>query len=152
MNFDAKYYFLEALELARGQFIVDAIEKFKTLIEEYPKSDLADDALYNIGYCYFEINQFQSAINNLELLVREYPDATITELENSNEFGKTAAKAYYLIVQCKIALGKIDEAEACLALLKKYNDTYIIIDTKKYTFFELAKTAINKYRDISDYE
>ena len=93
-------YFTEAFKLAKEKFYVDSIYKFKQLVTEFPDSDLADDSLFNIGFCYYEMNQFQKSIEILEEMVESYPDATITALENSNEFGKTAAKAYYLIVQC----------------------------------------------------
>jgi TolA-binding protein len=55
-------YFTEGLNLAKDEFYLDSINKFKMLIDEYPQSDLADDALYNVGLCYFKMKQMELAI------------------------------------------------------------------------------------------
>jgi len=143
-------YFLEAFQLAKEQFFVDAIQIFQKLVDDFPESDLADDALYDIGFCYYEMNQFQKSIEVLEKMVRKYPDGTITTLENSNEYGKTAAKAYYLIVQCNIGLGNIQKAESYLPILEKYTDTYVLIKSEKTYFAQLAKDAINAFMKLKD--
>jgi tetratricopeptide (TPR) repeat protein len=143
-------YFLEAFQLAKEQFFVDAIHIFQKLVDDFPESDLADDALYDIGFCYYEMNQFQKSIEVLEEMIQKYPDGTITALENSNEFGKTAAKAYYLIVQCNIGLGDIQKAESYLPILKKYTNTYVLINSEKISFAQLAKDAINAFIELKD--
>ena len=142
-------YFTEAIHQASQKFYLDAISKFKLIIDEYPDSDLADDAMYNIGLCYYELNQFSKSIDVLSDLIEIYPNATITALENGSEFGKTSAKAYYLIVQCHLGLNNIDKAERAFSHLKDYNDSsYIIRNEKKYTFESLASDAINTFKDI----
>ena len=141
-------YFTEAFQLTQEKFFVDAIHIFQQLVDEFPESDLADDALYNIGLCYFEMNQLQKSIEVLKEMIEKYPDATITALENENEFGKTAAKAHYLIVLCYIGLNDIQEAESYIPILKEYNDTYFIKDDQKITFAELATDSIKKFKNI----
>jgi len=142
-------YFTEAFKLAKDKFYIDAIHQFQSLIKEFPESDLADDALYNVGLCYYEMCQFEKAIEVLEKMIEEYPDATITALEQGNEFGKTAAKAYYLIVQCYIGLDNVDKADSYIPIIEKYNNTYIAQDDKKISFKTLAEIAINKFKELN---
>ncbi len=141
-------YFSDALKLAKGDFLIDAIEKFKKLIAEFPNSDLADDAMYNIALAYFNMGQFEKAIEELRSLIGKYPNGTITALDNTREFGKTAAKAYYLIVNCYIGLGQIDKAKETLSKLGQYTDSYVEKDGKKITFDEMAKKSIEVYKSI----
>ncbi|MDP6396428.1 MAG: tetratricopeptide repeat protein [Candidatus Marinimicrobia bacterium] len=137
--------FTEAFKAAQEKFYVDAIHKFQKLVNDFPESDLADDAMYNIGLCYYEMNQFQKCIEVLEEMIDKYPDATITALENGNEFGKTAAKAYYLIVQCNIGLGDIQKAESNIPILENFTNTYVVKNSEKFSFAQLAEEAIQKY-------
>jgi len=138
-------YFTEALQLAQKKFYVDAIHKFQGLVNDFPESDLADDAMYNIGLCYHEMNQFPKCIEILEEMIEKYPDSTITVLENSNEFGKTSAKAYYLIVQCCIGLGDIQKAESYIQILENYTNTYVLINSEKITFAQLSIESIETF-------
>ena len=141
--------FTDAVQLIQDKFYVDGINKFKQLVNEFPESDLADDALYNIGLCYFEMNQFNQCIEILKEMIEKYPNATITALENENEFGKTAGKAHYLIVLCYIGLNDIQEAESYIPILKEHsNNTYIIKDDQKITFAQLADDSIKKFKNI----
>jgi tetratricopeptide (TPR) repeat protein len=141
-------YFTEAFKLTQNQFYVDAISKFKKLIIEYPESDLADDALYNIGFCYYEMNQFQMSIQILEEMIGKYPDATITAIEGGNAFGKTAAKAYYLIVQCHIGNKNIKKAESIIPILDKHSDTFILNNEEKIYFSDLAQQSIKTFKRL----
>ena len=141
-------YFTDALKLAREKFYIDSVYKFKQLIDEFPDSDLADDAMYNISLCYYEMNQFEKAISNSKLLIETYPEATITALENSNEFGRTAAKAYYLMVNSFLALDQKAEASKLLPEIKKYPDSYIDKEGERQTFAQIAEKAIEIYDSI----
>lgn len=138
-------YYTDAFQLAQEKFYVDAIHKFQGLVDEFPESDLADDAMYNIGLCYYEMNQFQKCIDVLIGMIEKYPNATITALENGDEFGKTAAKAYYLIVQCYIGLGDIQKAESYIPILEKYTNTYVIKGSVKISFAQLAEESIETF-------
>jgi tetratricopeptide (TPR) repeat protein len=144
-------YFTEALQFAQQDFYVDAIAKFKTLIDEFPDSDLADDAYYNIGLCYYNLNQFEKAINTFQYLITTYPEGSISVLEGGKEFGKTAAKAYYGILNCYLGLGKPDEAEKLIAVIRNYNtSTYLLVNNEKTTFEEMAKKSINTFYNHSN--
>ena len=141
-------YFSDAYNLIQDKFFVDAIHIFQKLVDEFPESDLADDALYNIGLCYYEMNQLPKCIEVLEKMIDKYPDATISALEKENEFGKTAAKAYYLIVLCYIGLNDIQKAESFIPILCEYNDSYFIKNDEKITFTQLANDAIIKFKNL----
>ena len=43
------------------------MNQFNALIDEFPDSDLADDALLNTGICYYAMNQFEK-INQFQEL------------------------------------------------------------------------------------
>ena len=141
-------YFTEGLNLAKDEFYLDSINKFKMLIDEYPQSDLADDALYNVGLCYFKIKQFEQAIETFNQVITNYPDATISALEKGNEFGLTAAKCYYGMFSSQLALGNIDDAEAVIKELKPFNaNTYIIINNEKQSYETLSNELLTKYKN-----
>jgi tetratricopeptide (TPR) repeat protein len=140
--------FTDAIQLVHDKFYVDGINKFQQLVNEFPESDLADDALYNIGLCYFEMNQFNQCIEILEEMIEQYPDATISALESENEFGKTAGKALYLIILSSIALDDKNKVEYYMKSINDYNDTYMTNDGKKITFPELAQKAVKKFLQL----
>ena len=71
-------YFADAFQLAHDKFYIDAINQFNKLIDEFPDSDLADDALLNIGLCYYTMSQFEKSIEILNYLIQHYPEATIS--------------------------------------------------------------------------
>jgi tetratricopeptide (TPR) repeat protein len=141
-------YFLEGLNCVKTNFFIDAIDKFKQIITEFPDSELVDDAEYNISRCYFELNQFETAIKNLESLIQNYPEGTITVLGAGNEFGRVVAKSYLLMINCYLALNQVEKTEEILKLLEPYDDSYIVIEGKEVSYFDLAKKAIDTYKRI----
>ena len=67
--------FTESLHMVNDKFYLDAIKKLETLIDKYPDSDIADDAMYNIALCYFHIFQFNKSIETIQKMIEIYPDA-----------------------------------------------------------------------------
>ncbi|MDA0765079.1 MAG: tetratricopeptide repeat protein, partial [Proteobacteria bacterium] len=63
--------FTQALKFAQDEFYLDAATQFQKLIDEFPDSELSDDAQYNIGLCYFTINNFQKAIDSFEIVIAQ---------------------------------------------------------------------------------
>jgi len=142
--------FTNGLKFAQDEFFFDAINDFNKLVEDYPDSELADDALYNIGLCYFSVQQFEKAIGLFEKVILDYPDATISVLDGGNEFGKTAAKCHYAIVNCYLALNKLDKAKKELDKLKRYTASYMLVEEKKITFYEFTERAIKVYIETNN--
>ena len=137
--------FTNGLKLAQDEFFFDAKNEFNQLVESHPDSELVDDSLYNIGLCYFSMQQFEKAIIFFKRVITDYPDATISIFDGGNEFGKTAAKCHYAIVNCYLALNKIDNAKEELDKLKTYTESYILVKEKKITFYQFAESSIKTY-------
>jgi tetratricopeptide (TPR) repeat protein len=138
--------FTNAIQMAKDEFYLDAIQKLEQLIKEFKDSELVDDAYYNIGLCYFNMNQFEKAIELFQKVIHQYPNATISILDDGNEFGKTTAKCHYATMNCFLGLGRFDLALDIVNALDDYSDTYVLIDGQKKTFKELALKAIEVYR------
>jgi len=139
--------FTKAIQMAKDEFYLDAIKMLEQLIREFKDSELVDDAIFNIGLCYFNMNQFDRAIEMFQKVIHQYPDATISILDGGNEFGKTAAKCHYATMNCFLGLGRIDLALDILNALDDFPDSYVVMESgEKQTFKELAHSAINIYQ------
>ena len=80
------------------------------------------------------------AIETFNQVVINYPNATISALENGNEFGLTAAKCHYSCLFAYLELNEEEKAIEELSKLRAYNhNSYIILDGKKLTFEDLAR-------------
>jgi tetratricopeptide (TPR) repeat protein len=137
--------FKEALIKANNEFYLDSISSFNELIHQYPESDLVDDAYFNIGLCYFEMNHFVKAIEIYNLVINDYPDSTISSLEDRGESGKTAAKCHYAILNCFLALNNLKEATIELEKVKNYTESFVKLDDKRITFYQLALHSLKIY-------
>lgn len=147
MHQEEIFLFSEAQNLVKDEFYFDAIELFTNLTKKYPDSELVDDAFFNIGLSYFQLNQFENAIENFKIVINEFPEATISVLDGGKEFGKTSAKCYYAIINCFLALKRFDEIEAILIKLSSYDDSYVKInDDERLTFKQLAEKSIQIYK------
>ncbi len=56
-----------------GKDIREAIERYQVLVERFPKSRLADDALYGLGNLYRRTGNSRKAREAWEKIVKEYP-------------------------------------------------------------------------------
>ncbi len=146
---DPLQYFGEAISLVHDGFYMDAIERLQTLVNRFPESDLADDALYNVALCYYELNQFTEAESHLVYLRDAYPDAQIDSQSALDEHGRTAARAHYLSANCSLAQGHIGQAEASVTALQDYSDSYVIKDGKRIAYGDLAQNAIDLYKSLT---
>jgi tetratricopeptide (TPR) repeat protein len=117
--------FAAASQLVQQQLLFDAMRQFMDITRLYPDHELADDALYNAGLCHFHMNSFKSAILIFRELIQNYPDATIYPDDNTREFGRTAAKAHYSIINCYLGLNEVEEAKKELAILSDFDDAYV---------------------------
>lgn len=138
--------FSQALKLAKDEFYLDSLKAFQALIDEFPESELVDDSYFNIGLCYFNINQFEKAKDSFEFVISNYPDATISILEGGNEYGQTAAKCYLGIINCSLGMGNLEYAQSILEELKEFSDSFIILSNGEKKFFHsFGKKAIEGY-------
>ena len=55
-----------------------ALREYEKIIEDYPKSTVADDAYYWQGLTYYlSLNNTEAALNSFQTLVNKYPEANI---------------------------------------------------------------------------
>ena len=144
--------FTESIQLAKDEFYLDAIEMLLKITKDFKDSELVDDALYNMGLCYFNMNQFERAIEFFQKVIDHYPESTISILDGGNEFGKTAAKCHYATMNCFLGLGRFDLALDIMNALDDYPDTYVLVDGQKKTFKEIALRAIEKKSSSAKFE
>ena len=134
--------FKEALIFVKDDFVFDAINSFQFLVDNYPNSEFADDALYNIGLCYFEIGNFLKAIDFYDIVIRNYPSSKINSSKNNNEYGLTSSKCHLSKIHCFIALNQLEKAKKELKFLEKDKNSYIMVRNQKVTFYSLGNEAI----------
>jgi len=140
--------FSDGMNFAKDELFFDAITSLNELIIQFPDSELIDDAIYNIGLCYFNMNQFDKAITYLNKCIVEFPDGVISVLTGGNEYGRTAAKCYYAIMNCYLGLGKIDDAKISLNKLSNYRESYLLLENgEKITYEKLAINAYQVFRN-----
>jgi tetratricopeptide (TPR) repeat protein len=80
-----------------------SIEKSLKLLDYYPKSKYADDALLMLGKAYYQLNENQMALRRFQEMLEQFPQS---ELRFEAQLGM--AKAY-------VALKQFDDAEAILS-------------------------------------
>jgi tol-pal system protein YbgF len=61
------------LDLFNDEKYEQAISSFKTFLDTYPKSDLADNAQFWIGECFMGLKQYDMAIRAFQDVIKKYP-------------------------------------------------------------------------------
>jgi tetratricopeptide (TPR) repeat protein len=143
--------FLAAMKEAEAGNYSAAEAALQQIIDEDPRGDLADDALYDIGLLQYKQNKFQEAAASFLKVINEYPDATIADFGGSVEHGRTAAKAYLGLINCYLPMGREVDAYALLDKLVEFDaDTYVqFTDARgisfRKTYSMLAKDLMDRY-------
>lgn len=137
--------FNEAINLVKKDFFLDAITKFEEIISNKPNSELSDDALYNIGLCYYRMNQIHLSVKYFERVIDEYPNGVISELEGGQEIGSIVAKSLYSLIVCYLRVGDLDKCDSLSHKLKQYPDSYTIIENERISYWSLSQKSIEKY-------
>ena len=57
-----------------------SLSTFQKLLAQYPNSQKAPDALLKVGYCEYEMKQWDQAESTLNQVVQKYPDTTVARL------------------------------------------------------------------------
>ena len=57
-----------------------ALNTFKKMVKEYPKSNKVADATLKVGYCQYELKQWDQAEATLNQVVQKYPNTTQSSL------------------------------------------------------------------------
>ena len=100
----------------------EAIDRFESFLQEYPKSDLADNAQFWIGECYMSLKKYKQAILAYQEVIKTYskgnkvPNAMlrqamafhrIKDRESSRIIFKKLIKKYPNSSEAKIAKAKL---------------------------------------------
>ncbi len=75
---NAQYWLAETFYVQR-QF-AGALPEFQRVLDAYPQSAKLPDALLKIGYCNFELQQWDAARTALQQVARQFPDTTAARL------------------------------------------------------------------------
>ncbi len=75
---NAQYWLAETYYVQR-QFTT-ALPTFQAVIDSYPDSSKLPDALLKIGFCHYELRQWNAARVALERVAREFPETTVARL------------------------------------------------------------------------
>ena len=101
----------QAFETARSDYYMGnwslAIQGFKSFIETFPKSDLADDALYYTGETYYMSGRFPDAVAAYNQVIERYPSSN------------TLPDTYYKRGMAQKALGQVPQAKESLSFVIK---------------------------------
>ena len=65
-----------AFEMLKQSKYQDAIEQFQALVNTWPQSQLADDALYWMSEANYVNREFEAALNGFRAVVERYPDSS----------------------------------------------------------------------------
>ena len=111
-SFDpGELYDLALRDYQRGSYDV-AVRQFAQYIEYFPDSDLADDAQYYIGDCYYTQSLYTQALDAYEMLLGAYPDG--------NKVPATLLKIAFI----KVARKEMPEARSYLErVIGEFPDT-----------------------------
>ena len=75
---NAQYWLAETYYVQR-QFTT-ALPTFQTVVDRYPDSTKLPDALLKIGFCSYELQQWDAAREALTRVAREFPETTAARL------------------------------------------------------------------------
>lgn len=78
---DPSILFLDAILTTNG---IEAVGKYLTVVNKFPKSNYADAALYRIYSYYFSLGKYKSAKDYLSLLAKNYPESPYLSIANKN--------------------------------------------------------------------
>lgn len=92
----------EAMETFRSGDYQAATNLFETFVQQYPKDDLADNALYWAAECLYGRRDFKGALERFKRVIEEYPS------------GSKVPDALLKIGYAYISLGDKDSAETYL--------------------------------------
>jgi len=88
-----------AFILVRRTDYEKAIDRFQEFLKYCPKHELAENAYYWIGECYYSLEKYNEAVDKFQYLIDNYRSSANT------------SRALYKLGRCKQELGKKDEAK-----------------------------------------
>jgi len=121
----AEEHYDNALQLFRSGRYDAARDEFQSYLEGYPKSDLADNAQFWLGECYYAEKRYGEAIASYEKTIKEYP---------------TSDKVSSAMLKQGMAFLELGDSTAGKILLKKVVKEYPNSNQAKIAKGKLAQT------------
>ena len=108
----AKDLYRQAFNAMEAGDFDKAEQLFQQLVQEYPDSDLADNALYWIGEIYYSHNDYETAAKYFQQVIDKYPN------------GNKVPAAMLKLALCYRGMGDINRAKQILQeVIQKYPGT-----------------------------
>ncbi len=70
---DPDELYQKARDLCLEKDFTSAAKIFQTFVRDHPKHNLADNALYWLGECWYSLGRYEAAVSDFKLLVKQYP-------------------------------------------------------------------------------
>ncbi len=128
----------------------DKINVLEKLVSNYPKSEFADDALYEIARAYLNKNDATGAIKSYDLLISKYPKSPLTR-KAALEKGMTYANQgdyRNAITAYKAVIDKYPKTEEAYSALDGLEAAYIETNSIK-EFSDYAKDLNKKGMNVT---
>lgn len=128
-----------------------AINKFKDIVKSYPNSKLADDAQFNVGFCYLWAHRIikgsiEHSIKAFDYLMKEYPHS---ELIADAQYWKSYA--YQIKGDIKRAIEEYEKFISKFPNHPLYEDAiYQITEIKKKNAVNIHPTHTERYQKGQD--
>ena len=117
-----------------GVHVIPAIDKaidiFRSIIENAPYNQYADDAQYYLGLCYKKLNDYSAATIELEALIDNYPGSLLV------------GEAKYQLADCayKLSLKPGYDVESTDRAIAEFKE--VLVTEKEESLVEKAKSAM----------
>jgi tol-pal system protein YbgF len=118
---DAEGLYDEAFQLFQGGKFEAARAEFSSYLERYPKTDLADNAQFWLGECYYSEKKYREAIAAYEKTIKDYPESDKVSsalLKQGMAFLELGDKTAGKILLKKVVQGHPQSNQAKIALNK----------------------------------
>ena len=71
-------YYRKAFECGHKKDFIGAAKEFQKVLDEYPESQLADDAQYQKAICYFALKEYEQAVEEFEKVKKNFPESYLS--------------------------------------------------------------------------
>lgn len=94
---------------------ISAIRDYRTIVNNYPTTHYADQALYSLGSCYFELKDYSNAIIAYSKLIDDYRRSNLID------------DALYRLAECYVAIGDFEKANNSLVrIIQDFPDSLLV--------------------------
>jgi TolA-binding protein len=131
----------EGIQLFRQGKLEAAEDSFRSFIDRYPESDLADNACYNLASIFVKQQNFWKALEWMDFLLTNYPDSDAAQVAGDEKLEimrelKIGPKEmpYEVYLKGKLLLGekKLEQAEETFKDFIRRYPTSDLIDNAHY--------------------